>query len=359
MPFKDEHSAELLDTLKGYCRALGLSLQRADELPNSSDILTNITQGIDAADAVIVDLTGCNPNVMYELGILDGRKKPTVLLLHHGSSLCTNIQNKNYTSFGNLSETDGRRALIKSIDQHLENHGVVRPDTIIKDKIARTKAIVSSLHDLLRRNPSEFAPFSLRFSGGLSAIAIADSELRPADDASDEDREYLKELAEERDLMIKAASRGHRMRCLIHSPANQHDIKSGSKLYRRIEHLAEFLNDRQQSAANNNIEWRIATFRPPNIYIVGDFVVYEGFKKDGSRGYPLTLRTADNHAVRDRARLFDNLFDENLAGLGPSVATPGKDPSKSLRQVTLDQLRAVLKQVASSESADVADTDPS
>lgn len=343
MPFSDDHSEDLLDTLKGHCRALGLTLERADQLASSKDILTNITQGIDVAEAVIVDLTGCNSNVMYELGILDSQDKPALLLARNGSSLCANIRSRRYINFDNLSSTEGRRRLINEIDRWLKKSGVVRPDTIIKGKLDRTKAIVASLHDLLRRDPSEFGPFSLRFSGGLSAIAISDDELRlDRENAQAKEAEYLEELSKERDLLIEAASRGHRMRCLIYSPATEHEIILGSKLTRRIAHLAKFLGDRQQTAANNNIEWKIATYRPSNIYIIGDEVAYEGFKKDGSRGYPLTLRTLDKHAIRDRSRLFDNLFDATTDRPSP---VDGSRP-ENLRRATLDQLRNVLKKVS-------------
>ena len=44
-----------------------------------------VRAAIERADLVVADLTGDNPNVMYELGFAHGLRKPVVLLVQAGS----------------------------------------------------------------------------------------------------------------------------------------------------------------------------------------------------------------------------------------------------------------------------------
>ena len=45
-----------------------------------TDILDDIWQAINAADFVIADITGRNPNVLYELGLAHALAKPVLIL---------------------------------------------------------------------------------------------------------------------------------------------------------------------------------------------------------------------------------------------------------------------------------------
>jgi hypothetical protein len=56
------------------------SLYRADDIADPGQITTQIKQAILAAGVVVADITGVNPNVMWELGYADGLQKPIVIL---------------------------------------------------------------------------------------------------------------------------------------------------------------------------------------------------------------------------------------------------------------------------------------
>lgn len=56
------------------------SLYRADDIAEPGQITTQIKQAILTADVVIADITGVNPNVMWELGYADGHQKAIVIL---------------------------------------------------------------------------------------------------------------------------------------------------------------------------------------------------------------------------------------------------------------------------------------
>jgi tetratricopeptide (TPR) repeat protein len=83
MPFKDEFD-DVYSVIKQCCSSsrVGHSIlcQRADEIAEPGRITDQIIEAIKRADFVVADLTGNNPNVMYELGYAQALGKPTILL---------------------------------------------------------------------------------------------------------------------------------------------------------------------------------------------------------------------------------------------------------------------------------------
>lgn len=59
---------------------LVLSVYRADDIASPGKIPEQVKMAIAAADLIIADITGLNPNVMYELGFADASNKSVVLL---------------------------------------------------------------------------------------------------------------------------------------------------------------------------------------------------------------------------------------------------------------------------------------
>jgi hypothetical protein len=68
MPFAKEFD-DTFNAVRAACDGLGLRAQRADDLWEDSVIVQDIFNLIFRAQAVLVDFTGRNPNVMYETGI--------------------------------------------------------------------------------------------------------------------------------------------------------------------------------------------------------------------------------------------------------------------------------------------------
>ena len=71
MPF----SADLEDEFRAIqegCTGLGLHAKRADDSPGSGIVLRDITDLIEQAEFLVVDLTRERPNVYYELGYAHG-----------------------------------------------------------------------------------------------------------------------------------------------------------------------------------------------------------------------------------------------------------------------------------------------
>ena len=80
MPFGDPFDSVYREVIKPQIYETGLEALRADEVFTPGSIMEQIRSAIQQARICIADLTGKNPNVLYELGIAQTLGKPTVLL---------------------------------------------------------------------------------------------------------------------------------------------------------------------------------------------------------------------------------------------------------------------------------------
>ena len=65
----------------------GYNVDRADKISKPGIVTTQIVTLIINADLVIADLTGKNPNVLYELALCHALKKPTVQIIEKDEQL--------------------------------------------------------------------------------------------------------------------------------------------------------------------------------------------------------------------------------------------------------------------------------
>lgn len=101
MPFDAEFDG-IYGSIKEQLMDSGYVCNRADELSGSKPIINKILTEILKAQYLIVDLTGCNPNVFYELGIAHTFKDAqNVLLIKQKDSKVpfdiTHLQYKEYS----------------------------------------------------------------------------------------------------------------------------------------------------------------------------------------------------------------------------------------------------------------------
>ncbi len=85
MPFDTEWSANVKDVVAQACeqialRFAGLRWERADDITDPGRITDQIINAIERADVLVADITGSNPNVLFELGYADALSKPTIVL---------------------------------------------------------------------------------------------------------------------------------------------------------------------------------------------------------------------------------------------------------------------------------------
>lgn len=80
MPFSVEFQPVFEELIRPALKEAGFEVSRADSVLDQQNILNDIVGGIHSADLVVADLTGLNPNVLYELGLCHGLNIPAVLL---------------------------------------------------------------------------------------------------------------------------------------------------------------------------------------------------------------------------------------------------------------------------------------
>src|SRR5437660_148582 len=80
MPFGEQWSDRIWKRhIKRIVEGFGMRVFRADDL-YGSNILNDIWRGITESRVIIADITGRNPNVMYELGLSHALKKDVIIL---------------------------------------------------------------------------------------------------------------------------------------------------------------------------------------------------------------------------------------------------------------------------------------
>ncbi len=140
------------EVIKAACASLDIEAYRADDIDDPGEIPEQVYEALRDEQLVIADLTGANPNVMYELGI------------RHALGHCT-------LQVGEKDRLPFDITTIRTI-QFLRT-----PNGLVKAKNAVTKMIGSSLANGCK--PSTAA----RIVGSVEANAR--SEQMPADDAED------------------------------------------------------------------------------------------------------------------------------------------------------------------------------
>ena len=87
MPFSPEFDDVYKLGIKKTCEEEGFVAERVDEQKFSENILERIYRQIAAADVVVADMTGRNPNVFYEVGYAHALKKQCILLTSKSSDI--------------------------------------------------------------------------------------------------------------------------------------------------------------------------------------------------------------------------------------------------------------------------------
>ncbi len=338
MPFEAPHSKVLWRVLQNICEIHELKAGRGDSSQCSRPIVADILAELESAEIIIADLTGLNPNVLYELGIAHARCDSVILLCERGQGLPFDLASIRCL-FYDLSTVDGKEELSHNLARMLEALRQAGRPTIIKGGIERTRSIVSDLKILADLPDDELCSENILISGFLSSFAISEAER-----FSDEESEYRVALLEERDLLLKLGRRGCSIQCII-TPPGKDDLITDRLEYalHRLKALIGFLES--GDSALSNVDWVISPYRQKNIYIIGHVCVSEGFKTGLERGYPLTLRQSDPGAIDSSSRLHRTLFEQlrNYTLLKYRPPRSIADERSALRLAILSCLKQSLK----------------
>lgn len=113
MPFAKEFEDIYLLGIREVAESLGFTVERADEIEHTQSIVDVIRARIRAADAVVGDTTGSNPNVFYEIGYAHALDLPTILIARKGSQLPFDLSSVNHIMYETIVEL--RERLMKRL----------------------------------------------------------------------------------------------------------------------------------------------------------------------------------------------------------------------------------------------------
>jgi len=100
MPFGQPDSDTVHRVLRQACQAAGLRPVRGDDLFTPTDILDDLWRGITGAHCVIADISGRNPNVMYELGMAHTLAKPVLILARDAADIPIDLATRRVIVYG-------------------------------------------------------------------------------------------------------------------------------------------------------------------------------------------------------------------------------------------------------------------
>lgn len=97
-PFHSEFNS-VYEVIKSVCEKADIRCIRGDEQNFKGDIFSHVLKSIVQAKVVIANLSGRNPNVLYELGIAHALDKTTILVSHLLDDLPVDIKSKRIVTY--------------------------------------------------------------------------------------------------------------------------------------------------------------------------------------------------------------------------------------------------------------------
>jgi len=118
--YDNGHFTRVYDHLiKPACEKAGFKPIRADDVASSNYIVIDILSRIVDSDLVLCDLSGRNPNVLYELGIRQAFNFPTVLIKDIKTDKIFDIQGLRYTEYNQTLRIDSVEQQISEIEKSI------------------------------------------------------------------------------------------------------------------------------------------------------------------------------------------------------------------------------------------------
>jgi hypothetical protein len=333
MPFAKEFNA-VYETIQDGLRGL-MKCKRADDLHIGRPILTRILEGICGAELIIADLTGCNANVFYELGLVHAHTPDVLLLTQDLNAVPFDLRQFRCHEYS-VKSPKGRRRLSEIVQATAHEVCKHRIPLALNDKIQRTEELVRYLAQVLQAKDTH-SSLLIRLQAGLSSL----SNVGYPDAQDPELRRYGELLLEERRLLLELLQRGASLRAVLAPPRAPwvYESRVKQRYDVLIEHLksdAEFLT---------RCEIALCVEEGPNLFFIGDDILFEGHKTAIEGGYGWTTVITEPALLVIRRKVFDSLFASarqfNLDRLPPR---PSRDRSPAaLRRCVVAALERLKK----------------
>ena len=153
-PIGDEKSEtrECADLFRSVVKEVAelhdLRAYRADEITGTSDINMDVMDSVINSDMCIVDLTGLNPNVMFEFGIRYQTKKYYVICAKTGTKLPFDMISKRTIFYDDLNITKNAKKLKDQLREYIRQ---AEKNDYQAEEIASLKSIYELIQTVLKK----------------------------------------------------------------------------------------------------------------------------------------------------------------------------------------------------------------
>ena len=117
MPFRQEFN-EVHETIKAACNDLGVTTCRIDEIYGPRKIMDDIFSTIAQSRAVVSDLTGRNPNVLYETGLAHALDRDVVAIVQNDEDVPFDLKHIRFVKY--MQNTEGLGTLRSDLRRSLQ-----------------------------------------------------------------------------------------------------------------------------------------------------------------------------------------------------------------------------------------------
>lgn len=128
------------------CEPFDLELVRADQIKGDNDINQDVVNCVRTAEVCVVDLTGLNPNVMFEFGLRHQTGLPVVILAKNGTKLPFDVISKRTIFFDDIDNANSCNNLVREIREYFskfeaDSYRKISPEPTLTDIYTRLDAI--------------------------------------------------------------------------------------------------------------------------------------------------------------------------------------------------------------------------
>lgn len=124
MPFASMFEREYTRVIKPAVESVGLECVRGDEIYSEQSIVQDIWKSLRTCRVVVAELSGRNPNVMYEVGLAHALGKPIILLTRNQEDVPFDLKSLRYVYYDTDNPdwgTDLRAELVRSVNKVFES----------------------------------------------------------------------------------------------------------------------------------------------------------------------------------------------------------------------------------------------
>ncbi len=146
MPFSPEYEIVYRQLIKPAGETSGLKVLRADDIYSPGVITEQIKAAIHQSIICIADVTGKNPNVLYEVGIAHTLGKPTILLSQSVEQIPFDLRALRVVIYDREKIKWARENLVSTIREILGKGRLVEAETLLQQGNVRAAIVETSIY---------------------------------------------------------------------------------------------------------------------------------------------------------------------------------------------------------------------